>query len=304
MLRHVIEVLRGQRLQKTCTKHMVCFELRNWRLYAWVETDNSQLQNPFEGMKATGLGASADAYTAEKPWLVVLLLGKMRNRSLLQIEFLDPYYSPYIYICLFTRGYLFFNSSLYVFHPMWVVFWGRPGPAKWFSFPSCLPEPSSWLSGCCVKWTDRNLETFLLSFCYPHVGVVFKFGLVSEKTHFGVIYFKHVLAEENHGEFGWHYFFNIKNFRMHHLRKTNSWSCGVLHGIFPVDGVSHGRLHWVWNCFVFWNSSNPNGRSLRIVRVFGTYRKLPFFLSIYIYICHLNFVLKLAPHLLQSGIAG
>lgn len=27
---------------------------------------------------------------------------------------------------------------------------------------------------------------------------------------------------------------------MHHLRKTNSWSCGVLHGIFPVDGVSHG----------------------------------------------------------------
>lgn len=222
-----------------------------------------------------------------------------------RLSFWIPITHPiYIYICLFTRGYLFFNSSLYVFHPMWVVFWGRPGPAKWFSFPSCLPEPSSWLSGCCVKWTDRNLETFLLSFCYPHVGVVFKFGLVSEKTHFGVIYFKHVLTEENHGEFGWHYFFNIKNFRMHHLRKTNSWSCGVLHGIFPVDGVSHGRLHWVWNCFVFWNSSNPNGRSLRIVRVFGTYRKLPFFLSIYIYICHLNFVLKLAPHLLQSGIAG
>lgn len=114
MLRHVIEVLRGQRLQKTCTKHMVCFELRNWRLYAWVETDNSQLQNPFEGMKATGLGTSADAYTAEKPWLVVLLLGKMRNRSLSQIEFLDPYYSPYIYIYVYSQEDFFFSIVLFI----------------------------------------------------------------------------------------------------------------------------------------------------------------------------------------------
>lgn len=186
---------------------------------------------------------------------------------------------------------------------IWVVFWGRPGPAKWFSFPSCLPEPSSWLSGCCVKWTDRNLETFLLSFCYPHVGVVFKFGLVSEKTHFGVIYFKHVLAEENHGEFGWHYFFNIKNFRMHHLRKTNSWSCGVLHGIFPVDGVSHGGSIGCGTALFFGIPQIPTADhwelsgSLELTESCHS-------LYIYIYICHLKFVLKLAPHLLQSGIAG
>ena len=195
MLRHVIEVLRGQRLQKTCTKHMVCFELRNWRLYAWVETDNSQLQNPFEGMKATGLGASADAYTAEKPWLVVLLLGKMRNRSLSQIEFLDPYYSPYIYIYMFIhKRIFFFNSSLYLFHPMWAFgsFFGGVQDQQSGSHFQVVYQ--SLRAGWADVASNEQIVTWR-HFCYPHVGVVFKFGLVSEKTHFGVIYFKHLLTE-------------------------------------------------------------------------------------------------------------
>ena len=196
--------------------------------------------------------------------------------------------------------------SLYLSHPMWAFgsfYWGRPGPAKWFSFPSCLPEPSSWLSGCCVKWTDRNLETFLLPTCWD----VYNFGLVSEKqTHFGVMYLTHkIFVNRIKPRWIWLtlFFWTWRILGCTTSARRILKAVGFYIEFFQWDGVSHGRLNGTIGCgtalllffFRFLKSQRPITENCQ-----GLWN-LPkaVILSIYIYAICLE-----APHLLQSGIAG
>lgn len=112
-----------------------------------------------------------------------------------RLSFWIPITHPiYIYICLFTRGFFFFNSSLYLFHPMWAFgsFFGGVQDQQSGSHFQVVYQ--SLRAGWADVAPNEQIVTWR-HFCYPHVGVVFKFGLVSEKTHFGVIYFKHLLTE-------------------------------------------------------------------------------------------------------------